>query len=386
MKIDRSDPKHLLLLAVQAFNTFLACMCRPFMRKPAKPVVVLYGHQLSGNLRALYEEWEKDFQDSMSIHFLSLDPEYGAQLSKSGVNVLQCSRTIDMLKVGNCHAIITDHGVHAMQPLLSLTDIRFIDVWHGIPFKGFVPEDFRLQHRYDEVWVSSPLLKDIYVEKFGFDPDRVLPIGYARVDKLFRRDTPRDDLRALLGIPPYHRIVLYAPTWRQDDQGRELFPFGETQTSFLTRLGQVCGENNATLVVRSHLNAQIPRAEIPNVTYCSMKEYANTEELLLHVDVLICDWSSIAFDYLALARPTIFLDVKPPFKNGFTLGPKYRFGEIVGSTAQLAEAMSTALTCRAEYQTTPDSFQKVSQAVYGSAGNGYCARQQLHELLKRLEA
>ncbi|MBK6511086.1 MAG: CDP-glycerol glycerophosphotransferase family protein [Haliea sp.] len=30
-----------------------------------------------------------------------------------------------------------------------------------------------------------------------------------------------------------------------------------------------------------------------------MKEFPDVEGLLLLIDVLICDWSSIAFDYLA---------------------------------------------------------------------------------------
>jgi CDP-glycerol glycerophosphotransferase len=44
----------------------------------------------------------------------------------------------------------------------------------------------------------------------------------------------------------------------------------------------------------------------------------------------VCDWSSIAFDYLVLDRPTIFLDVEPPFAKGFSLDASHRFGAVVG--------------------------------------------------------
>jgi CDP-glycerol glycerophosphotransferase len=341
----------------------------------------MYGHQLSGNLKALYDEWRRSSAENISLHFLSLDPDYGAHLEQQGINVLRCNRVRDMLVLRKATAMVTDHGLHAMTPLVRFTNIKFIDVWHGIPFKGFVPNDFKLQHRYDEVWVSSPLLKDIYQDMFGFNPGRVYALGYARADKLFRRDKPHDDLHGLLGIPAGRRIVLYAPTWRQDDSGRELFPFGETQESFVRRLGRICGDSGAMLVVRSHLNASITDTPVDNVVYCSMKDYADTEELLLHANTLLCDWSSIAFDYLALARPTIFLDVKPPFKNGFSLGPEYRFGAVVSDMDALENELASALLNPDVYQETHRARQdEVREAAYGKLQDGQSSKLQISRL------
>src|SRR5690606_40302310 len=65
----------------------------------------------------------------------------------------------------------------------ALPILRFFDVWHGIPFKGFDADDFRVQHRYDECWVASPLLRDLYIQRFGFEPQRVVATGYARTDR-----------------------------------------------------------------------------------------------------------------------------------------------------------------------------------------------------------
>jgi len=58
--------------------------------------------------------------------------------------------------------------------LLKLTDMKFIDVWHGIPFKGFDADDFRALHDYDAVLVASPSMKSMYEGKFGFDSARSL--------------------------------------------------------------------------------------------------------------------------------------------------------------------------------------------------------------------
>ncbi len=381
MKIDKRNVSHWLLLLQQGLFTLLAVAYRYLTGVPKKHTVVLYGHQLSGNLKALHDEWEKRHKSDFECYFLSLDPAYGPQLASTGVNVLQCSKLNDMLTVGRASAIITDHGLHAMSPLILFTAIRFIDVWHGIPYKGFTSADFRVQRTYDETWVSSLLLKKIYVEKFGFSPKKVKVLGYARTDKLFRRDPPENDLRAQLEIPHEHKIVLYAPTWQQDDTGRELFPFGESQDTFLEALNTICATHGGTLLVRSHLNAHISQKTYPHVAYCSMKDFADTEDLLLQTDILICDWSSIAFDFLALDRPALFLDVSPPFSNGFSLGPKYRFGKIAKTLSTLCIFLQEAMDNGEGYSNEQSEVHgRIKSAVYGDNTDGNAAERQLEHL------
>lgn len=382
MKIDKRNPTHWWLLAQQALYTLIATCARFVSRKPQKPVVVLYGHQLSGNLKALYHEWERNHRDKFDCYVLCLDPSYALQLRQLDIPVLQCNRLRDMILVGRSSAIITDHGLHAMSAFVRFTSILFIDVWHGIPFKGFTPDDFRLQHRYDEVWVSSPLLKEIYERKFGFKPDIVKALGYSRTDKLFLKKSPDPQLRENLHIPVGNKIVLYAPTWQQDDLGRESIPFSESQDTFIQLLGEVCSKQSATLVIRSHLNASISFSPIENVRYCSMKEYPDSEALLQSTEVLICDWSSIAFDFLVLARPTIFLDVAAPFKHGFSLDPEYRFGSLANDLQSLGALLSSALqNPQAFMRDQQFSYRDISAAVYGNNLDGRVAERQLERLL-----
>ena len=385
MKVDKRNPYHWLLLMQQGLYTLLASCTRYLWPRRGKPVVVLYGHQLSGNLKALYDEWNLTRRQNFECYFLSLDPRYSKDLRKDGIQVLQCCRLGDMLLVGRASAIITDHGLHAMRSFLTLTDIYFIDVWHGIPYKGFTSENFRVQHRYREIWVSSPVLKRIYEEQYGFSPAKVKDLGYARADKLFRDDPPKSDLRKALNIAETGKLVLYAPTWRQDDRRRELFPFGEDHKSFIQALDEVCRINSAILLIRSHLNARINQGEFTNVRYCSMKEFPDTESILQHTDVLICDWSSIAIDYLALSRPAIFLDVDPPFKNGFSLGPEYRYGDIATSMQTLTESLEHALSNPQGFLAgKKDLYLQVTEAAYGTNSGGKAASTQLEHLWQKI--
>ena len=137
----------------------------------------------------------------------------------------------------------------------------------------------------------------------------------------------------------------------------------------------------ATLVIRSHLNASISAMTYDNVRYCSMKDFPDAEGLLLHTDILICDWSSIAFDYLALDRPTIFLDVEPPFKNGFSLGKEYRFGEIAYDLSSMILYLEKALQDSAAYGTRQGVVHRaITSKIYGDTTDGKAASRQLDRL------
>ena len=208
-------------------------------------------------------------------------------------------------------------------------------------------------------------------------------MGYARVDKLFRGAPPAKSYREQVSIPTEKKQVLYAPTWQHDDNGHELFPFGESQDSFISKLSEACTAHSATLVLRSHLNADISEKTFDNVRYCSMKEFPDTEGLLQETDVLICDWSSIAFDFLALNRPAIFLDVKPPYKNGLSLGPEYRFGEVATSMTNLAEQLGGILQNPAEYNARrKPTHTDIIERIYGDNTDGCAAQRQVKRLVR----
>lgn len=385
MKIDKKQPRHWFILLQQGAYTLLAILARPFIRKPEKPIVILYGHQFSGNLKALYLQWQETHSNQLSLYFLSLDLAHSKQLELSGIRVLRCSSLRNMLTLTRCSAMITDHGLHTMTPLIALTDIIFIDVWHGIPFKGFVPGDFRVQHHYDEVWVSSPLLKRIYVEQFGFNPEKVHSLGYARVDKLFWGNPPSDSFKDAYAIPSNNKLVLYAPTWKQDDRGRELFPFGENPASFVQALNDICKANSAILIIRSHINTHIDIENYDSTLYCSMTDFPDSEALLQETDVLICDWSSIAFDFLVLNRPTIFIDVTPPFKNGFSLGKEFRFGRIAGDMTSLMNELGLVLEDPDAYWKLQKSEHRIiAQNIYNNCNDGNAGLKQINHLAELL--
>jgi CDP-glycerol glycerophosphotransferase len=388
MKIDRRNPMHWLYLLAFGLNVACAMVLRALPHRRASGRILLYGHKLSGNLLGIHHYVQRHRPVGLRVAFLTMDPAYNRRLRRQGIRSVLALSPAAIPWLATADAVVSDHGLHAMQSMLGRTDLKFFDVWHGIPFKGFDAEDFRVQQRYDEVWVASPLLASMYVERFGFLPDRVKATGYARTDRLVApEDADREGIATRLGLPAdAGRIVLFAPTWKQDDQARSLFPFGTDEATFCAALSALAVRHKATFVFRTHLNSGVrggATSRWPRLASLPYALYPDTEEILLVSDVLVCDWSSIAFDFLLLDRPTIFLDVEAPFAKGLSLDASHRFGA-------LARDMNSMLALLERYLREPTAYDEdcgvraaeTKRRVYGGLADGRSAER----CVARLEA
>lgn len=139
MKIDIKKPSHWLLLCGFSVNVLIAITLRPlFFRARQKPAkIILYGHKLSGNLRAIQRAMRQNHANEFTPVFLTMDPRYHKQLvhEKTSSVWIISPKAISLLVTAS--ALISDHGVHAIKPMLLLSNLKLFDVWHGIPFKGF---------------------------------------------------------------------------------------------------------------------------------------------------------------------------------------------------------------------------------------------------------
>lgn len=384
MKINKRDPMHWLLLIGFFFQAAAGAAWRS-LGLGRKHKVVLYGHKLNGNLLALYLYMKAHPEEGLRPVFLTMDRAYHNELRAVGIESCWACGPTCMRLLGSASGLVSDHGLHALQSwqrVYRQLGLRFFDVWHGVPYKGFDADDFGLQHRYDEVWVASDLNRRLYIERFGFDSKRVVATGYPRTDRLLTRSDSVTDVRRELGLAEGGKLVLFAPTWVQDHKGRSIYPFGMEEGAFFDALSGVASRHDATVLLRSHLNTQGEAAGAhPRIAYLSGATHPDTEAILLASDVLICDWSSVAFDYLLLDRPTFFLDVAPPFRKGFSLGPEYRFGAVVADMSNLLSGIEEALADPASYWRRYGGKHKlVREQVYGEYADGRSTRRCLRRL------
>lgn len=380
MKIDKRNPRHWVYLAAFAVASLLAIVLRPLVSRRDPPLVLLYGHKLNGNLMSLYALGERA---ACELVFLTMDPAYQRELRADGVRSVLAYSPAGVRALAGARAIVSDHGLHALSWWPRLGLLRFADVWHGIPFKGWDERDFRVQQAYDEVWVSSSLMRRHYIERFGFRETQVHVTGYGRTDRLVRADEDLEPLRRRLDLPAGRRVVMFAPTWQHGTGTRSIFPFDSPPEEFLAMLADVCRAHDAVCLFRTHLNSGLGDGPLPSEVFRCVPqgEWPDSEGLLLLSDLLVCDWSSIAFDFLLLERPTIFLDVPAPFPKGFTLGPEYRFGAVVASVEALGEHLVRYLARPEQYAAEHgERARRITGAVYDDKADGHAAERYLARL------
>ena len=353
MKIDKKNPRHWFYLIRSGLYAFLSLTVRPF-RRGKKRRVILYGHKLNGNLKA-FADYYATRKNNFELYFITLDPNYYAQLNKENpsVEVLSMGKFRDMIKVAQSSVIITDHGLHTLAIYLKLTNIKFVDVWHGIGFKGEEAEGFRPMDKYAEHWVTSPAFRSMWINMFERDASKVKITGYARVDPLVKGDYDQRQLKQKYGLN-YKKIITIAPTY-QNVKTNSIIPFNVASSTFFSALDELVDRLKAIIIFRAHLNTQdkFNIKKFKNIKVMSHEDYPLAEEFLAITDILISDWSSIVFDFLVLHRPTIFLDIPNP-RGKFSLDPKYRFGEIVKNLPELLNAIE-------KYGVSPKSYIKEHQ-------------------------
>jgi CDP-glycerol glycerophosphotransferase len=167
-----------------------------------------------------------------------------------------------------------------------------------------------------------------------------------------------------------NKVVLFAPTWTHGADRSEI-PFGLDPSVFYSAMADVARSHEAVFVVRAHLNTRLDVQERDSLRFVPHETYPDTESLLQATDVLVCDWSSIAFDFLLLDRPTVFLEVPSPFAHGFTLDPSYRFGAIVSNADELVRCLDRYLADPVRYRSdVGDRPHDVMKAVYGDMADG----------------
>lgn len=382
MKINKKNPKHWIYLLLSTLVILSAIAVRIFSKKKESHQVGLYGHKLNGNLEAIYA-YSKKISPSKPFFFLCLDTQYAEELEKEGINTINLTSFKSIYPLSKIETIVSDHGLHSLILLKRLTRIKFIDVWHGIPFKGFDKADFKVQHKYNEVYVTSKLLKQLYEEKFGFKKDQLFDIGYARTDILINDKQRALALKHKYKLPDDKHIWTFAPTWQQDDRNRNVFPFSTDANSFLSSINELAEKNNALCILRTHLNFSFElNNSYSSIHFLPSSQYPLTEEILLLTDILICDWSSIAFDFLLLNRPTIFLDTPEPFKKGFSLDKEYRFGKI---TDNLESLLTSLERIRGEpdnyWAEFKDQHQRCKSILYDTNADGNSAKRAFNRIV-----
>ncbi|KAA9154245.1 glycosyl/glycerophosphate transferase [Microbacterium lushaniae] len=210
-----------------------------------------------------------------------------------------------------------------------------VQLWHGIPLKrigldsaetlrsGILPDSRVVRGMLRRMYAgatrririlpaASHLVRGRLESAFGLPADHVPVTGEPRVDVLSRgtADQRRRHARAVIDqvagpLSDDTRVVLYAPTWR-DGAPDPAVPSEDEWRAII----DVLERNRAVLLVRSHplgAGEYRPPNGADRVRALGSDLVADVTPLLPGMDLLITDYSSLAFDAGLVPLPVLFL-------------------------------------------------------------------------------
>ena len=243
-------------------------------------------------------------------------------------------------------------------------DQVYVQCWHGTPLKrlGYDLEtsenaidsiaDIRKKYAMDAAkfnYILSP--SGFASEKFNLKEtnmeDKVMEIGYPRNDFLINH-TPEDIrmIKEKLEIPEDKKVILYAPTWR-DNQHEAGTGFTYDLNVDFDALREKLGDEYVILFRVHYLVASKFSFDDYEGFIYNVSNYDDINHLYLIADLLITDYSSVFFDYGILKKPMLFymydLDDYKDSIRGFYFGIDKLPGRIITKEEELPDAIRDSI-------------------------------------------
>ncbi|MFS1918563.1 CDP-glycerol glycerophosphotransferase family protein [Vibrio sp. 10N.286.46.E10] len=258
-----------------------------------------------------FEDNSKAFYCYLSKEQRTIRPIYIVKCKK--LNIQLRKENIDcyyyLSAYGIFYQIIASHiffthniGADFCRPLISKSTCR-VNLWHGMPIKKIRFDDlvtysslnikiksseiykYFSNEKYDYILSLGKKSTEILSSAFGHSPESFLEFGFPRNDILLRGETSSE-----------YRRILYMPTFR-NSIGSSIDIFSEFGI-LLKETNNKLEETNSKLFVKLH-----PANVLPEFIINEARNYKNivislgdASSLILESDVIITDYSSVAFD------------------------------------------------------------------------------------------
>jgi CDP-ribitol ribitolphosphotransferase len=235
-------------------------------------------------------------------------------------------------------------------------DVRFVQLWHASgAFKtvGYsrigtsdAPDPYSRAHKgYTHAIVASFADIPFQAEAFGVAESRVYPTGIPRMDRFFdpdRRTAGAKAARAAFPASEGRRTILFAPTYR----GWARAATYDYEQLDMAALHAIAVEKDGVIIFKMHPFVRRPvpiPAEYRDRLIDGTRTSIDVNDLLLIVDLLITDYSSIIFEFSTLSRPMLFfaydLDTYATERDFYVPFAEFVPGRIVMTPAAMVEAI-----------------------------------------------
>jgi CDP-glycerol glycerophosphotransferase (TagB/SpsB family) len=181
-----------------------------------------------------------------------------------------------------------------------------LQTWHGTPLKQLALDRPGIRLRAAIATRRERSHWSIMLAQNQFSAG-VFRSAYAFTGPIWLEGYPRDDIlvsgdaaavRKRLGVSTTAKVVLYAPTWRDDRPGK-------VDHLDVAKFANDLGPGFVTLI-RGHSRSMPPGVEIVADGVIDVTGYPDISELFLVADALITDYSSVMFDFSVTGKPIYF--------------------------------------------------------------------------------
>ena len=184
------------------------------------------------------------------------------------------------------------------------SDQVFVQCWHGTPLK-------RLGYDVEIETTNALNTTQELADRFGLPEERrsdvIIEEGYPRNDEIAlahadATGSRQAELREALGVPEGKKVLLYAPTWRDDSYKAGVGYTFDYLIDF-DLLRRELGDEWVVLFrphyyIANHFDFSAYEGFVIDVA-----QWPNINELYIAADALVTDYSSVMFDYAILRRP-----------------------------------------------------------------------------------
>ncbi len=363
--------KKLKAIVIKVYK--LACRVLPLNKN-----IILFesnlGRNYTGSPRAIYEEMVRQGLDTKyRCYFILEKPDtplpgsakavkrtrlfYFYLFAIAGIWVCDTRLPKYIIKRPGCTYIQTWHGTPLKKLALDM-DTVFMAGEKGID--NYKKNFYDNAKTWDYLVSQNRFSTEIFRRAFAFDKE-MLEIGYPRNDVLFAKNNSADitQLKKQLGLPLDKKIILYAPTWRDNEYyGKGNYKFNPP-LDFQELQNKLSDE--FVMIVKYHylVMDQVDWTPYKGFVYSCDLSF-DIADLYLVSDMMITDYSSVMFDYSLLKRPMLFFCYDLEQYKDTLRGFYFDFlAEAPGPVTLTTEELITAIK---EYD--PMQYQEKQNAFY----------------------
>lgn len=326
-----------------------------------------FGKYFSDNPRAIYE-YLKEYHPEYDLIW-SVDKRNYENFKKFNVKMVKRFSLKWIYHMNTSKYWVTNSRLPLWLPKPKNT--VYIQTWHGTPLKrlgvdieqihmpGTNTEQYKRNFvfeasKWDYLISPNAYSTEIFKRAFNFNK-HLIESGYPRNDFIINNNNKSaiDKIKNELNLPKDKKVILYAPTWR-DNQYYSIGRYKFNLQLDLEKLKSELGNDYIILLRLHYLVAEnLDLSGYEDFIY-DFSHHEDIRELYLIADMLITDYSSVFFDYANLRRPMLFYvydieEYRDKLRGFYFDFEKHAPGPLVRTTEELIEEIKKI----AEFGFTP---------------------------------